>query len=163
MSEDVDETLPDGVPLKIAVAELSERKGRAVFESLPSDTLVISSDTLVELDGVPLGKPESEADALGMLMSLSGRTHNVHTGVCVHYKDKVYTGVDTAHVCFRSLTEAEALEYIGTGEPMDKAGSYAIQGGAAKFISGFEGDYNAIVGLGLELTERLIREAVSDD
>ena len=160
---ETDETLPSGMHPSEGVGVLAERKGSAVYESLPSDTLVISSDTLVELDGVPLGKPESEADALRMLMSLSGRTHNVHTGVCVHYKDRVCTGVDTAHVCFRSLTEAEALEYIGTGEPMDKAGSYAIQGGAAKFISGFEGDYNAIVGLGLELTERLIREAVSDD
>ena len=160
---ETDETLPMGMHPSEGVGVLAERKGSAVYESLPEDTLVISSDTLVELDGVPLGKPESEADALRMLMTLSGRTHNVHTGVCVHYKDKVYTGVDTAHVCFRSLTEAEALEYIGTGEPMDKAGSYAIQGGAAKFISGFEGDYNAIVGLGLELTERLIREAVNDD
>jgi septum formation protein len=98
-----------------------------------------------------------------MLLSLSGRTHNVHTGVAVHYKGRVFVGVDTAHVTFRELTEGEALEYIGTGEPMDKAGSYAIQGGAKKFISRFEGDYNAIVGLGLELTERLISEALKVD
>lgn len=142
---------------------LAERKGEAVAATLPEDALVISSDTLVELDGVPLGKPECEADALRMLTSLSGRTHNVHTGVCVHYMGRVHTGVDTAHVSFREITPAEALEYIATGEPMDKAGSYAIQGGAAKFISGFEGDYNAIVGLGLELTERLICEAVKND
>ena len=160
---ETDETLPEGMHPSVGVGVLAERKGESVWMTLPEDTLVISSDTLVELDGIPLGKPEGEADALRMLMTLSGRTHNVHTGVCVHYKGKKYTGVDTAHVSFRDLTEAEALEYIATGEPMDKAGSYAIQGGAAKFISAFEGDYNAIVGLGLELTERLIREAVNND
>ena len=160
---ETDETLPEGMHPSKGVGVLAERKGEAVARTLPEDALIISSDTLVELDGVPLGKPESEADALRMLMTLSGRTHNVHTGVCVHYKGGVYMGVDTAHVSFRTLTESEALEYIATGEPMDKAGSYAIQGGAARFISGFEGDYNAIVGLGLELTERLIREAVEND
>ena len=160
---ETDETLPVGMHPSEGVGVLAERKGEAVARSLSEDTLIISSDTLVELDGVPLGKPENEADALRMLMTLSGRTHNVHTGVCVHYKGRVHTGVDTAHVSFRALTESEALEYIATGEPMDKAGSYAIQGGAAKFISGFEGDYNAIVGLGLELTERLIGEALKND
>lgn len=160
---ETDETLPKGMHPSNGVALLAEKKGEAVARTIPEDALIISSDTLVELDGVALGKPEGEADALRMLMNLSGRTHNVHTGVCVHYKGKVYTGVDTAHVSFRALSEADALEYIATGEPMDKAGSYAIQGGAAKFISGFEGDYNAIVGLGLELTERLICEALKND
>ena len=161
ITEDTDETLVGEYPF-CGVEELAIRKGAAVAAKYP-EALVISSDTLVELDGKPLGKPCGEAEAVNMLASLSNRSHNVHTGVCVHYKGGVYTGVDTAHVSFRTLTESEALEYIATGEPMDKAGSYAIQGGAARFISGFEGDYNAIVGLGLELTERLIREAVEND
>jgi septum formation protein len=163
ITKDTDETLPEGMHPSVGVGVLAERKGAAVADTLPSDALVISSDTLVELGGVPLGKPVSEEDALRMLLSLSGKTHNVHTGVCVHYKGRVYTGVDTAHVSFREITEAEALAYIATGEPMDKAGSYAIQGGAKKFICGFRGDYNAIVGLGLDLTERLVREALESD
>ena len=162
ITRETDETLPEGMHPSVGVGVLAERKGEAVAELAPC-ALVISSDTLVELDGKPLGKPESEKDALGMLLSLSGRAHNVHTGVCVRYGGKAYTGVDTARVTFRAITEAEALSYIATGEPMDKAGSYAIQGGARKFICGFEGDYNAIVGLGLELTERLVCEALGDD
>ena len=162
ITRETDETLPEGMHPSIGVGVLAERKGEAVAE-LDPHALVISSDTLVELDGAPLGKPESRADALRMLLSLSGRVHNVHTGVCVRYKGKAHIGIDTAHVTFREITEDEALSYIATGEPMDMAGSYAIQGGARQFICGFEGDYNAIVGLGLELTERLVCEALEND
>ena len=160
---DADESLPDGHTPPECAEIIAARKGAAVAALDLTDAIVISSDTLVELDGEPLGKPEDEDDALRMLISLSGRTHNVHTGVCIHYKGRSYVGVDTAHVTFRKIGRDEALSYIATGEPMDKAGSYAIQGGAAKFVSLFEGDYNAIVGLGLELTERLINEALSND
>ena len=163
ITRETDETLPEGMHPSVGVGALAERKGAAVAALDLTDAIVISSDTLVELDGEPLGKPEDEDDALRMLLSLSGRTHNVHTGVCIHYKGRSYVGVDPAHVTFREIGRDEALSYIATGEPMDKAGSYAIQGGAAKFVSLFEGDYNAIVGLGLELTERLINEALSND
>ena len=98
-----------------------------------------------------------------MLLTLSGRTHNVHTGVAVHYKGGVYSAVDTAHVTFTEITEEAALEYIATGEPMDKAGSYAIQGIGNKFVKSFEGDFNAIVGLGLELTEELVKRALGGE
>ena len=163
ITRETDETLPVGMHPSEGVGVLAVRKGAAVAGELSPDALVISSDTLVELGGIPLGKPESEEAALRMLLTLSGRTHNVHTGVAVHYRGKVYSGVDTAHVTFRTITEEEALGYIATGEPMDKAGSYAIQGIGNKFVAGYEGDFNAIVGLGLELTERLIREAVDND
>ena len=163
ITRETDETLPVGMHPSEGVGVLAVRKGAAVAGELSPDALVISSYTLVELGGIPLGKPESEEAALRMLLTLSGRTHNVHTGVAVHYRGKVYSGVDTAHVTFRTITEEEALGYIATGEPMDKAGSYAIQGIGNKFVAGYEGDFNAIVGLGLELTERLIREAVDND
>lgn len=163
ITRETDETLPLGMHPSEGVGVLAVRKGDAVACELSFDTLVISSDTLVELDGIPLGKPDSELSAKEMLLTLSGRTHNVHTGVAVHYNGRVWSGVDTARVTFRNLTEREALEYIATGEPMDKAGSYAIQGIGKKFVAGYEGDFNAIVGLGLELTERLVTLALGGD
>ncbi len=158
-----DESLPVGVHPREGVEILALRKGAAVLPSVGEDSLVISSDTLVELDGIPLGKPADEADALKMLMSLSGRVHHVHTGVAVHYRGRALSGVDSAEVEFRTLTEEEALEYIKTGEPMDKAGSYAIQGIASKFIKGYKGEFDAIVGLGLKLTQKLMNEALKYD
>lgn len=163
ITRETDETLPLGMHPSEGVRVLAVRKGAAVTCELSGDALVISSDTLVELDGVPLGKPDSERGAKEMLLTLSGRTHNVHTGVAVHYNGRVWSGVDTARVTFRDLTECEAMEYIATGEPMDKAGSYAIQGIGKKFVAGYEGDFNAIVGLGLELTERLVTLALGGD
>ncbi len=163
ITRDTDETLPSGVHPSSGVELLAVRKGAAVASELPADTVVVSSDTLVELGGAPLGKPASVEDARRMLSSLSGRTHNVHTGVAVHYKGRVYSGVDSSAVTFREISSREIDEYIAGGEPMDKAGSYAIQGEGGKFILGYEGDFNAIVGLGLTLTEGLIKEALKND
>ena len=154
---DVDESVDDGVHPKAAVRILAERKGRAVAEQNP-DALVVSSDTLVELSGVPLGKPESKEDAKRMLSSLSARTHNVHTGVAVHYRGKMLSGVDSASVTFREMTESEIYEYIETGEPMDKAGAYAIQGIGRKFIEKYDGDFDTVMGLSVTLTEKLMKE-----
>ena len=163
ITRETDETLPLGMHPEKGVEVLAIRKGEAVACELPKDNLVISSDTLVELGGEPLGKPESEIDAARMLLHLSGRTHNVHTGVAVHYNGQVYSGVDTAHVTFRKITEDEAWDYVKTGEPMDKAGSYAIQGIGNKFVAKFEGNFDTIVGLGRDLTAKLITAAVNDD
>ncbi len=163
LTRPTDETLPNGVHPRHGVELLAIRKGAAVLPDVGGDALVISSDTLVELDGVPLGKPRDEEDAKRMLLTLSGRVHHVHTGVAVHYRGGVYSGTDSADVEFRALTEAEVEEYIATGEPMDKAGSYAIQGIAVKFIKGYKGEFDAIVGLGTKLTKRLIDEAIKND
>ena len=163
ITRETDETLPEGTHPKDGVEVLSVRKGKAVANELPSDFLVISSDTLVELDGVALGKPTSEEDAVMMLLSLSGKVHNVHTGVAVHYKGKVFSGSDTSHVTFKKFGEAEARDYVATGEPMDKAGSYAIQGIGARLVEKYEGDFDTIVGLSLELTKKLIEAAVKND
>ena len=163
ITEETDETLPFGTHPRLGVEILAVRKGEAVLPRVSSDALVISSDTLVELDGIPLGKPTDEADAVRILMGLSGKKHNVHTGVAVHYKGRAVSGVDTSSVLFKKFDESEALDYVKTGEPMDKAGAYAIQGIGSRLVLGYEGEFDTIVGLGLKLTERLIREAVEYD
>ena len=103
---EVDEELDEGCSVISGVEILSVRKGAAVAEDNP-DALVISSDTLVELDGVALGKPQDKAEAFAMLRSLSGRPHNVHTGVAIHYKGKLFSGVATSAVYFRHLSDEE--------------------------------------------------------
>ncbi len=162
VTADTDESLPDGMHPREGVVLLSERKGEAVMPLVGSNDLVISSDTLVELDGSALGKPRDEAEAFKMLRTLSGRWHNVHTGIAVHYKGKCHSGADTACVLFRELSDSEILEYISTGEPMDKAGSYAIQGMGSALVSEYRGDLNTIIGLGLGLLSQLMDKALAD-
>lgn len=162
MTSDVDESLDaDVLPIN-GVEILAVRKGRAVADSLPSDCVVISSDTLVEIDGQPLGKPLSREDAHRMLSMLSGRYHNVHTGVAVHYCGRVLSGVATARVKFKPLTHAEIYAYVDGGEPMDKAGAYAIQGEGGRFVEGYEGDFDTIMGLSVSLTEKLINDITGE-
>lgn len=163
ITRETDETLPDGVHPQRGVELLAIRKGKAVADEIGIDRLIVSSDTLVELDGVPLGKPLDSTDAVNILLGLSGRTHNVHTGVAVHYKGRVFSGVDTSSVTFRKLNEKEARDYVATGEPMDKAGSYAIQGIGGKFVESYDGEFDTIVGLSLKLTEKLIKQAIENE
>ena len=160
---DADETLPEGLSPAECAEAVALRKGSAVAAEQGDDALVISSDTMVELGGVILGKPASAADAHRMLAMLSGKRHNVHTGVAVHYRGRVFSGVDTTRVEFRPLTESEIDEYIATGEPMDKAGAYGIQGKGGALVSGYDGNFDTVVGLSLSLTERLVREATADE
>ena len=129
-------------------------------QMLDPDCLVISSDTLVELDGIPLGKPDGVDGAHAMLRTLSGKTHSVHTGVAVHYRGGVVSGVATSRVTFRDLSDEDIEWYISTGEPMDKAGAYGIQGLGGKFVLGYDGDFDTIVGLSRTLTRTLIEEAL---
>lgn len=159
---DIDETLDGTYTPEESVELLAVMKGAAVSAGALENELVISSDTLVELDGAALGKPEDEEDARRMLRALSGRAHNVHTGVCVHYKGKIYSGVKTSRVYFRELTKEEISDYVLSGEPMDKAGAYGIQGAAGKFVHRLEGDMDTVVGLSLELTEKLIKRALAE-
>ncbi|MBQ2955272.1 MAG: septum formation protein Maf [Clostridia bacterium] len=152
---DVDETV-DGKPGGM-VAVLAERKARAVAERRKNG-LIIAADTLVALDEKALGKPVDEQDARDMLHALSGRTHDVFTGVCVLDAKSGRCIVDAVRsgVQFREVTDEEIDEYIATGEPSDKAGAYAIQGIGGKFVKGFEGSWSNIVGLPVErLTEML--------
>ena len=156
---DADESLPEGRTPAECAEIVATRKGFAVAAGEGPGALVISSDTMVELDGVILGKPESAEDAHRMLSMLSGRTHNVHTGVAVHYRGRCFSGVDTTRVEFRALTDTEIDEYIATGEPMDKAGAYGIQGLGGRFVVGFCGNYDTVVGLSVSLTKKLVARA----
>lgn len=111
------------------------------------DALVIAADTLVYLDGLPLGKPRDTEDAAAMLKTLSGREHLVATGVAVRLGEKLRSFTEVTRVRFRSLGDDEILRYIATGEPMDKAGAYGIQGLGALFVEGIEGDFYNVMGL----------------
>ena len=163
ITSEVDETLDEGVSPLMGVEILSVRKGRAVAETLPNDCIVISSDTLVEIDGEPLGKPVSREDAYRMLRMLSGRYHNVHTGVAVHYNGRVISGVESARVKFKPLSDEEIYGYIDGGEPMDKAGAYAIQGEGGRFVEGYEGGFDTIMGLPVNFTASLIERISHND
>ncbi len=155
---EVDETLPEGIDIREGTELLAVRKGAAVAEEEPH-ALVISSDTLVEVDGVALGKPADKGEAHSMLRSLSGRAHNVHTGVAVHYEGRVYSGVATSSVVFKPLSDEEIDGYIATGEPMDKAGAYGIQGLGGKFVERYIGDFDTVMGLSMKLVRELLCKA----
>lgn len=133
------------------VQELSLQKARAVSEKIEKGIIVIGADTVVALDGRIMGKPLDEADAARMLKSLQGRTHQVYTGVtlCVRKgtKELVHTFTERTEVEMYPVTDREIREYIATGEPMDKAGAYGIQGHAGVFVKRISGDYNNVVGL----------------
>ena len=142
--ENMDENMTPGE----AVMILAAGKAREVAEKHP-ESIVIGSDTLVYLDGKPMGKPKDEEEAAKMLRQLSGRVHQVYTGVAVIAGDVEKIDFEKTDVEFRTLTEEEIWWYIGTGEPMDKAGSYGIQGQGAVFIPGIRGDYFNVMGLPL--------------
>ena len=157
---DCDESFPEDTPPLLAVELLAKRKGYAVAKDLPKDTLVIASDTLVELDGKPLGKPENEAHAFKMLSALSGKAHFVRTGVAVYYGGRVLSGADSTAVHFYNAKEEDLFAYVQTGEPADKAGAYAIQGKGSFLVEKIEGHYDTVVGLCMqklsELTARIL-------
>ena len=162
ITAETDETLPANVHPSSGVEILAVRKGEAVRSIVGDEAMVISSDSLVEIDGTPLGKPVSEDDAAKMLCMLSARGHNVHTGVAIHYKGRVYSGTHTSRVYFREISDSEIRDYIATGEPMDKAGSYGIQGEGGKFVDVFDGEFDSIMGLSVTLTKELMDKALED-
>ena len=129
------------------VCELSRCKASEVAPVHEADTVTIGADTIVVLDDKVLGKPRDEEDAAAMLRALSGRSHAVYTGITVIRGDKILSHAERTEVKFLALSEKEIADYIATKEPMDKAGSYAIQGKASRFIYAIEGDYHNVVGL----------------
>jgi septum formation protein len=145
---DTDEALPPGILPDEAVRMLARRKAEDVFAKRPHD-VVIGADTIVVVDGDILGKPGDGAEAVRMLLRLSGRAHVVKTGVCVLAPGFREAFVESTDVTFAGISEEEARAYAATGEPLDKAGAYAIQGGAARFALRICGDYSNIVGLPL--------------
>ena len=152
---DVDEHVPGHA--RDIVYTLAERKAQAGAKHYERG-VIIASDTLVSLDGAPLGKPEDAQDAHRMLRALSGREHEVFSGVCVmdvvtgcHETRSVRTGVT-----FRELTDEEIDAYIATGEPMDKAGAYAIQGGAGDFVTRLDGSFENVMGFPVDDVRELL-------
>lgn len=142
----VDETVAPGTDPETAVAEIARRKAQVVFDKHPG-SCVIGADTIVVVDGEVLGKPKDEGDAYRMLKMLSGRTHIVMTGVCVLYGWQEKSFVQKTEVKFFELTEEEIDSYILSGEPMDKAGGYGIQGLGCTLVESVNGDYFNVVGL----------------
>ena len=137
---------------------LSRAKCLEIASQAREDDVVIAADTVVCLDDQILGKPADEEDAARMLRALSGRDHRVFTGVTVARGDKVLSDYEETAVHFRPLTEREIAAYIATGEPMDKAGAYGIQGRASLFVRAIEGDYFNVVGLPLCKLGQMLKE-----
>jgi len=134
-------------------------KALAVAAEAPPGSLILGADTIVVADHEILGKPADASDALRMLRMLSGRTHRVITGVCIVRAPGSIEAVkhETTHVTFRSLDESEIAAYVASGEPLDKAGAYGIQGQASKFVTRVEGCYFNVVGLPLSLVYGLLK------
>lgn len=148
-----EEILPDGITPEKAVEELARQKAEDVF-ARNTDALVIAADTVVALGNTILGKPKNEEDAFNMLTSLSGRCHTVYTGVCLMKDGRTDIFHVATEVEFYALTEDEIRRYIASGEPMDKAGAYGIQGKGFVLVKGIHGDYFNVVGLPLAETVR---------
>ena len=137
---------------------LSREKALQVAAGQTGDPLVIAADTVVVRDGTVLGKPSSPREAEDILASLSGRSHLVCTGVTVTRGGRTVTEAEVTHVTFRSLDREEIRRYVATGEPMDKAGAYGIQGLGALLVSGIRGDYSNVVGLPVCLLGQILKQ-----
>ena len=146
------------------VRTLAVRKARAAAAHY-AEGVIIASDTLVSLEGRPLGKPADEQDAHAMLRALSGRAHEVFTGVCLHDAATGREAVEVVEtgVRFRELSDEQIWDYIRTGEPMDKAGAYGIQGGAGAFVEGLDGPFENVMGFPVDDVERMLRAFVGQD
>lgn len=143
---DVDEALPEGISAEKSAEYLAVKKAEHIALIYP-ESVVIGSDTVVITDGEILGKPSDEKDAERMLRLLSGKTHTVVTGVCISRGKLKKSFSQETRVKFYPLTEKEIHDYIATGDPMDKAGAYGIQGEGCVLIEGIEGDFFTVMGL----------------
>lgn len=154
----VHERLPHGTPPIQAVEQLAARKARAAALEHPGEP-VLAADTLVVFKNRILGKPKNEEDAKAMLRLLSGAVHQVYTGYCVLRGNDMLTGHECTSVEFYTLRDAEIERYVATGEPMDKAGAYGIQGRGALLVKRIDGDFYNIMGLPIGKINRLLRES----
>ena len=157
---DVDETLPDEIPAEKSAEFLAVKKAEHISARYP-ESIVIGSDTVVIVDGEILGKPADETDAYRMLKKLSGKIHTVVTGVCISQGKKKKSFSEATRVEFYPLSEEEIRDYIATGDPMDKAGAYGIQGEGCVLIKGIEGDFFTVMGLPAARLKRELAEFTS--
>jgi septum formation protein len=155
LAADIDETPHANEAPAAYVERLARDKARAVLALRPG-ARVLGADTTVTIDGGILGKPVDEADAVRMLRMLSGRAHDVHTGVALASAAGVGSAVDTTRVWFSHMTDEDISWYVATGEPVDRAGAYAIQGFASRFIPRIEGSYSTVVGLPVALVSSIL-------
>jgi septum formation protein len=157
---DCDETLPEGIGAREAVEYLSKIKNDASAKLTEKENLVISADTVVAVDNEILGKPVDKEDARRMISLLSGKVHQVYTGVTLSLNGKTKTFSEKTNVEFFDLTENEIEEYISSKEPYDKAGAYGIQGKAGLLVKGINGDYYNVVGFPIARLKREIEEFI---
>jgi septum formation protein len=157
----IDEKVEAAESPEMLVKRLAEAKARAVLPLRP-DALIIGADTIVVHDSQILGKPRSREEARGMLTLLAGHTHSVLTGICLLWGSRYEVEVSRSFVTFSPLTNEEIEAYLKTGEPMDKAGAYAIQGAGARFIEKVEGCYFNVVGLPVSLIYQRLRRIGCD-
>ena len=164
VTAEADESVPTELSSDDVVCEIAGRKCRAVLEALQkenglrNETLVIACDTVVVYEGMVIGKPLDEAHAILTLGILSDSWHSVYSGLAVYYKGRTVTRAARTDVKFRELSEREIMAYADSGEPMGKAGSYAIQMKGAAFVERIEGEFNNVVGLPLVTLLSLLRE-----
>ena len=154
---DIDEIVPEKALPQEVVMSLALQKAQAVAKD-HRKSAVVGSDTVVALDGKILGKPRSEKEAAEMLRSLSGRIHKVFTGVAIVCGEKVTSFFEETEVEFYPLTDQEILDYVATGEPMDKAGAYGIQGRGAVLVKRVNGDYFNVMGLPISKVYRELKD-----
>ena len=163
MSADADEELPNGTSPESAGEILASRKARALKDELckkglfDADTVIIAADTLVWCDGERLGKPSGKEDAKSMLLTLSGKAHFVCTGTCIIKGERSMSTSEISTVYMRAFTEAEADAYVATGEPLDKAGAYGIQGIGSVLVDRIDGDFFSVMGLSPKTVCKLMR------
>lgn len=153
----IDETADEGIDILLHPEHLAVKKAGHIHNE-HYDDIVIGSDTGVFVDGEMLGKPENYDDAVNMLRRLSGRTHKVITGCAVFYKDKMISFSQTTEVEFYPLCDKEIEDYVKTGEPMDKAGAYGIQGLGALLVKGINGDFYNVIGLPVAQLKRVLEK-----
>ncbi len=157
LAADIDETpRPAENPARY-VERLAIEKARAVYQLRP-DARVLGADTTVTIGGEILGKPVDEDDAVRMLRKLSGTVHDVHTGVALVSARGVRSAVETTRVWFSPMTDEDIAWYVATGEPVDRAGAYAIQGFASRFIPRIDGSYSNVVGLPVTVVSSILKE-----
>ena len=155
---ETEETFPEGLSPRQIVEYISREKADAAAKLCTAEEIVITADTMVFLDDQRLGKPADEADALRMLTALQGRRHTVCTGVTVRQGDRSLTESETTEVYFRPAAEAELRAYIATGESMDKAGSYGVQGKGALLVEKLNGDFFNVMGLPVLRLSRMLAQ-----
>ena len=155
---EVEETFPEGLTPQKVVSHISREKAEAASRLCGPEDIIITADTMVFLDQARLGKPRDEAHALEMLTALQGRRHTVCTGVSVCQGDRRLTETESTDVFFRPASEAELRRYSATGEPMDKAGAYGVQGRGALLVERLEGDFFNVMGLPVLRLARMLEK-----